>query len=227
MPAVGKLRAHAAGEPVSNLNLTDDEREMHDRVWRFLAAPHAGDWFMDTATELQRTRLIAEVDARFDSGRYYAWLGTTRYESSRVRYATLANHVQLDVDLAPATFDAVCRVLEVDRRRAEASAALGGLSGEQAYLRRLENERRIAWFSRALRYRYDSYSDALDHLLVETPHEEARHANAALAAMLPWVDRAERGAFCGGSALRLGPVRSTELRPRVYRSAEDGGRYLK
>ena len=227
VPAVGRLRAHAGGEPVSSLNLTDDEREMRDRVWRFLVAPHANDWFMDTAVELQRTRLIAEVDASFDPGAYYAWLGTTRYESSRVRYATLATHAQQDTDLAPKTFEAVCRVQEIDRRRAEASVALGGLSAEQAHLRHLENEQRIAWFTRAMRYRYDSYSDALDHLLVETPHEEARHANAALAAMLPWVDRAERGAFCDGSALRLAPARSGEIRPRVNRSAEGTGRYLK
>ena len=54
----GKLLADARGEAVSNFNQTDQEDEMHNRVWRFLMAPHAKDWFYDTAVEWQRTRLI-------------------------------------------------------------------------------------------------------------------------------------------------------------------------
>ena len=71
---MGRARASADGEPVSRFNLTDQEREMHDRVWRFLVAPHAKDWFYDTAVELQRTRMTGATDLRFDSDRYYQHL---------------------------------------------------------------------------------------------------------------------------------------------------------
>src|SRR5690606_31726821 len=79
MPAVGAARAEAAGEPVSDFNRTDEETEMHNRVWRFLVAPHAHDWFYDTAVELQRTRLSGATDAGFSPDRYYDHLRSTRY----------------------------------------------------------------------------------------------------------------------------------------------------
>src|SRR6218665_3924207 len=55
MPAVGKFIAGNGREPVSDFNKTDQEEEMHDRVWRFLVAAHARDWQFDSIVELQRT----------------------------------------------------------------------------------------------------------------------------------------------------------------------------
>ena len=55
----------------------------------------------------------------------------------------------------------------------------------------------IAWFVRALTYRYQSYNYALDHLLVETPHEQSRRVDDELQQMSLWVDRANRWDFCG------------------------------
>src|SRR5690606_9169566 len=62
MPAIGSVRAELAGEPVSKFKIADEEREMRDRVWRFLVAPHANDWFYDTVVELQRTRIASLAD---------------------------------------------------------------------------------------------------------------------------------------------------------------------
>src|SRR5690606_39050951 len=56
MPYIGSKVAANRGEPVSNFNQTDQEREMHDRTWRFLVAAHSRDWMFDTNAELQRTR---------------------------------------------------------------------------------------------------------------------------------------------------------------------------
>src|SRR5690606_23472757 len=137
----------------SAFNLTDEEREMHDRVWRFLVAPHAEDWFMDTVVELRRTRLSGKRGARFEPDRYYRWLRQTHYESSRVRYATVADHVRSDVDTAPTTFTAICRVLEVDRQRGVASRELRGLASGEVAARHAENRQFIAWFTLAIGYR--------------------------------------------------------------------------
>lgn len=199
MPAMGASRAYHAGEPVSDLNLTDQEREMHDRVWRFLVAAHAHVWFYDTAVELQRTRLSGTIDTQFLADRYYATLRTTDYRSSPVRYRTVASDIDADIATIPGTFAAICRVIEVDRQRAVAVAnvALGRPDGQQQVAaRKWENDQKIAWFTRALAYRHLSYSTALDRLLVETPHEEARLVDARLTVLETYVRRAQGGDFC-------------------------------
>ncbi|WP_417580326.1 hypothetical protein [Pelagibacterium sp.] len=206
MPALGDARAAANGEPVSSFNRTDQEREMHDRVWRFLVAPHAHDWFYDTAVELQRTRIASNLDVQFIADRYYSTLRSTQYQSSRVRYRKVSNDISIDIATIPATFAAICAVIEVDRQRAIAASnvelAAADASGQVA-ARKWENDQKIDWFTRALTYRYQSYSVALERLLVETPHEEARVVDAELARLQPYVSRARAGDFClaGGAGL--------------------------
>lgn len=226
MPTAGNARAYLSGEPYSSFNLTDQEREMHDRVWRFLVAPHADDWFMDTVVEWQRTRLIPRADERFDRDRYFRWLRRTRYESSRVRYRTLADDAKADLGTVHETFVSICRVIEVDRQRLVASRGLDGLGADEVAARRAENELRIAWFTRALRYRYDSYDYALNHLLVETPHEEAVEADARLSELAIWVEWAERGEFCIDAAIGTRHERD-RVPSRVLLPKRDEGLYLK
>jgi hypothetical protein len=202
MPAIGKTRAELAGEPVSQFNLTDQEQEMHDRVWRFLVAAHAHDWFFDVSVELQRTRLTGPRDHRFTPDRYYRWLRQTDFASSRVRYNAVADHVTADLDTMPTTFRAICAVIEIDRQRGIASAEILGIGAgtrANAVARKAENDMHIDWFVRAVTYRYDSYSFALDHLLVETPHEEAIEVDGLLSDLGVYVERAQRGDFCSGS----------------------------
>lgn len=214
MPAAGRARVKAAGEPVSGFNLADEEREMHDRVWRFLTAPHARDWFMDTAVELRRTRLAgAGTTAQFDPRRYHAWLRERDYASSRVRYRTVADHALADIGTAPATFAVICDVIELDRRRGLASAELGGLTHRDVVARRAENLATIGWFTQALRYRHDAYAAALDRLLVETPHPEAREVEMRLGELVVHVEAAERGDFCGGARVYSGKDARQEALP--------------
>lgn len=226
MPAIGKTRAQISGEPVSRFNVADEEREMHDRVWRFLVAPHARDWFYDTAVELQRTRVSGPTDVKFSPDRYYRWLRQADYRSSAVRYRTVGDHVQADLDTMPATFRAICAVLELDRQRQVASADLGHLQAADVRARKLENDSTIQWFVRAARYRYDSYAFALDHLLVETPHRNAIALDGRLSALAIDVERAERGDFCSGhqAGSRNGAV---ALPSRVQMQAVDIGKYRK
>ena len=226
MPGVGRARATLFGEPASAFNLTDQEEEMHDRVWRFLVAPYAEAWFFDTVVELQRTRLIGAVDKNVRPDRYVHWLRKTRYESSRIRFRTIADDANSDVDTAPSTFRSICLVLEVDRQRAVASRELQGLGHDEVLERRAENEMFIAWFTRAIRYRYESYSFALDYLLVETPHEEAIEADAEITALAIYVDRAERGDFC--SDVDIGGYDDGEAIPaRELIGPAGEGEYLK
>lgn len=199
MPAIGSTRAQLAGEPVSRFNLADEEREMRDRIWRFLIAPHANDWFYDTAVELQRTRIASLADHRFEPARYYRWLRQTGFLSSTTRYRAVSDHIVADLGTMPETLGAICRVVELDRQRQTASVGLGGRQAVDVRARHLENRSHIAWFVRAARYRYDAYSLALDNLLVETPHESAVKVDAKLSALAVEVERAERGDFCSRS----------------------------
>lgn len=206
MPYAGKLIAANRREPVSNLNQTDQEREMHDRTWRFLVAAHSQDWMFDTSVELQRTRIGSARDFRFTPERYYTWLRTTHYQSSTTRYNTVGRHILADIDTVPTTFQAICAVEDVDRQRRVALVELGGIEqsvADNVAARYTENQWHIQWFVRALNYRYESYSYALDHLLVETPHEQSMAVDDNLRRMRTWVDRANRGDFCvstgGGS----------------------------
>lgn len=201
LPTAGKLRALMFEEPVSFLNETDDEGEMHDRVWRFLVAPHSRDWFFNVLVEWQRTRLSPHVDTRESYDRYYAILRLERYRSSRTRYTRVTRDIQADIKTMPGVFEVICRVEEIDRRRATAATSLPSVRVEQqadAYNRQEENLAYIAWFVRSAKYRYDSYSFALESLLVETPHEEARLLDAELSELAILVERAQRRNFCGG-----------------------------
>lgn len=222
MPTVGKWRAAGAGEPVSNFNQTDQERLMHDVVWRYLIAPHGRDWAFDTSVELQRTRIYPARDSRFTIDRYYGTLRGEAYQSSRVRYKRIGSDIETDIALMPAVFKAICDVIEVDRQRAEALRSLGmgsPMSAEVA-ARQAENGQYIGWFTRAVRYRYDSYSYALDHLLVETPHEEARAVDVSLRRLQGFVLQAERADFCKGPG-GGGGWTSKPLPSRVYMTPQD------
>lgn len=201
LPSIGKTRAELAGEPVSQFNQTDQEREMHDRVWRFLIAPHARDWFYDFSVELQRTRLSGRRDHKFAPDRYYRWLRQTEFASSRVRYSAVADDVIADIETMPATFRVICTVIEIDRQRGIAGreiATLGPGALENARARKAENDERIDWFVRAVTYRYESYGFALDQLLIETPHEEAIQVDGLLSDLQVYVEMAQRGDFCAG-----------------------------
>jgi hypothetical protein len=218
MPAVGKLKSeYIDHKPVSTFNQTDQEREMHDRVWRYLTAAHAKDWSFDTSVEFQRTR-IGTTDHMFKVDRYYKIISSDAYSSSRVRFSTMSDHIDTDISLMPTTFRSICNVIEIDRQRAVAAAEIVGLEPamrQEQRDRKAENDEKIAWFTRAVRYRYESYNYALEHLLVETPHEEAVRVDGLLSQLLTWVERAERADFCiagdGTAVAQNGAIKSRVL----------------
>jgi len=221
MPLVGSARATVAKEPVSSFNLTDQEQEMRDRVWRYLIAPHAVDWFQDNIAELQRTRILPITDKPLRTDRYYGWLHSERFASSRTRYSRLGDDVAADIEMMPTTFAAICAALQVDRQRGVAANGLPNLEDKMrtdAAARQAENEAQIALFVRATGNRYDSYNYALDHLLVETPHDEAVRVNGLLSDLAVYVEAAQRGDFCNGALPGHGGRGGGELPSRYVHS---------
>ena len=76
-------------------------------------------------------------------------------------------------------------------------------------------------FADALRYRYDSYDYALDHLLIETPYPVARTVDLDLKRLEVEVAIAERGDFCGTGEVRSGSpdLRELSILPRYEHEA--------
>jgi len=218
LPTIGKLRALVFGENVSLLNQTDEEVEMHDRAWRFIIAPHSQDWFFNVLVEWQRTRLTPPFDTSGSYDRYYAILRSERYRSSRVRYNRLADDIGADMATMPGVFRAICAVNEIDHRRAEAAASLRAPNDPavaDVYYRRQENLAYIDWFVGAARYRYNSYSYALESLLIETPHEGARQVDQRLSELAILVEQAERHDFCLGMGSSRGERTTVTIRSRM------------
>lgn len=194
------------------LNPTDDERRMHDLVWRFEQAPYARDWVLTNGYWAAR----GKTDA------YFVWLSRQPYSSSETRYRMLGDHVASDLDMLPPTFAAICAVEQQDHRRDIAGQGVGGVDpGLRAEVaaREAENRLEVQRFAGALSYRYDAFSYALDQLLVATPHERAVTVDASLARLAQWVDRANADDFCG-PAWSPGGSNQSSLPSRVLMDRE-------
>lgn len=227
IPGFEKIWKQLNGWPASDFNWTDQEDEMHDRVWRFLVAPQTRDWAFEYAAEIKPSKAGAKRPRYED--RYYGWLRGERYASSRVRYNTMADHVGADLGTLEPTFLAICAVIEVDRQRAVAAASVDDLERkvlEGQAERRAENDAHVDHFVRALSYRYAAYSYALDHLLVETPHEQAVEVDGRLSELAVWVDRAEARDFCGAGWHPAGAA-DEALPGRVLLDAPSEGEFRK
>lgn len=227
LPLVDQNRKGMNGRPLDGFNLTDEEAEMRDRVWRFLVAPHAKDWAWPYSAEIRPARAGGGADKQV--GKYYRWLTGQRYASSRVRYNTIAGHVGADIGTLPATFQSICAVVRVDRQRGVAVAEVEGLDPQmqvRVNRRDRENGTFIARFVLALNFRYDSYQYALDHFLAETPHQEALEVDAALTELVVWVERASAHDFCGDGWSAHGDGKSA-LPGRVLLAPPDEGQYRK
>lgn len=219
---VEKFDLEAWARP-DGFNLTNQEREMHDRIWRYLTAPQAAHWFVNLIIGPQPMRLAPEARSKADRSSYYHWLSGQPYNSSRGRYARLTDDISSDVAGLPRVFDSICEVMEIDRQREIASQNVA--AGERKLIaeiaaRRADNERAVDVFVWALGYRFDSYGFALDHLLVETPHEDAIDSDRQLTQFGTFLESARQHDFCalpvvvderGGAAIPARGERSAAL----------------
>lgn len=182
----------------SDLLLADQEDEMRRRFVRFFESPLMRDWENRFEKRLISGRI---EEARYDENelaRYYTGLRNQNFASSSVRYLAVARDIESDIMTIPNAFKSVCAVLELDRRR---KIALAGVGGDEALAvsverRVLWNKYRIAQFAVAISFRYDSYTYALERLLVETPDVSARRTDQQLSDMGQYVMHAENGQFC-------------------------------
>ena len=117
MPAVGKVMARGREEPVSNFNYTDDEREFRDRAWAIVSPMHGRDWLAANKAELQRTRIVGEVDRTLDPETYYKLLRSDRYQSSEARYERVIHDIRSDQGLLDPFYALLLQVQAADAER--------------------------------------------------------------------------------------------------------------
>lgn len=203
--AFEKLRAMPDRPAVA---MTDEEREMENRIWRYLVAPHADRWAWRASIE-QQAKLMSPPDkAPPPADAYARHLMAQPFASSHVRYRAVAADVRTDIALMPQTFASICAVREIDRRRLIAANDVRGLDPARVAAVQIQvqrNDNRIGWFMEALVVRYTGYATALDILLVETPHEEARIVDAELSNLSVWMERAHRGDWCAAAPVTAAP----------------------
>ncbi|NOZ33595.1 MAG: hypothetical protein GXP01_11180 [Alphaproteobacteria bacterium] len=198
-PAIGEISRAVDGRARSSLVMTDEEKRMRDRIWRFLVAPQINDWQFNAGVELRRTGILGSMPDFGDTARYYTFLSRRNYRASSTIYAAIAGDIEADIAMAPKAFDAICAVQVLEERRRIATSELfandmdaaRALGGRQA-----QNASQINWFVASMTYRADSYGAALDRVLVNAPHPNARIVDDGLNRLAPFVERARRGEFC-------------------------------
>ncbi|MCE1235076.1 MAG: hypothetical protein LWW93_01845 [Hyphomicrobiales bacterium] len=194
-PFAGDMIArHLRGELVSDFNRTDDENVLRDRSWSIVRAPHAEDWFGHLLVEGQRTRILPEIDSRFDPSGYYAYLRRDAFRSSEARWNRLFADMQADTELVGPFWGEARRVREGDRLRLSTLDGRRDVSAEElrdATARIDENARVVDWVWRALRFRLRAYRIAIDRMMVETPSDRLWEANQLWNAYRRAIEAAE------------------------------------
>jgi hypothetical protein len=186
LPKVGNWAAKRRGEPVSRFPMTDDERDLRNRAWRFIMPAQPQTDFEARLIELRRARIVPAERGRIKRDTYGRQLLAQPYASSVTRYRRLIDDIMEDRQQLAAFFAMSDRVRETDRIR---ERSLGYIRSqpddarEQALMRITENQMVTWWVYDALAARVESYRYALERLVVETPEAEAVNAERALMAL--------------------------------------------
>lgn len=197
MPALGeKVAEWDRREVVSDFNSTDREGALRDRAWSLIRAPHVRDWFGETLVELERTRILPEIDWAFDPRGYYNFLRRDRFVSSDARWARAIADMRVDADLIGPFWNEARQVRDDDAARLRSLDRRGGGSPEElqnTYARIDENARVVDRVWRAMRLRLAAYRDAIDRMMVETPSARHGEAERAWSDLRAAIGRAEAG----------------------------------
>jgi hypothetical protein len=227
LPLLDPNRKGTNGKPLHGMNVTDEEIEMRDRIWRFLAAPQVKDWAWPYTAEIRPVGAGGGTPKQI--GKYYRWLSSQRYDSSHARFNLIGQHAGQDVGVLPDVFRSICTVFEIDRQRGVAVAQIDALDPQlsgKVEKRDRDNRQFIYRFVLGLTFRYNSYQYALDQFLVETPAREAVDVDRVLTELGTWVDRANQLDFCSEDT-RAGGGGDKALPSRVLLDAPSEGQYRK
>lgn len=173
------------GDKASRFALTEDEKELRARAWRFLVPDADRTAFEQLFERLHVVRLLP-THGPLDVTAFHRLLLRPEFRSLVSRYLRLREAIDADHALIyPFRLTAV-HVRQADGVRDRALDHVGQLSGDdeaQAVARICENAAIIARVHRALFDRAAQYRYALEHLLIEGPEREAILVERSLGAL--------------------------------------------
>jgi len=235
LPFTGTVSAKMRGEHASWYALTEDEKDLRNRAWRFLNPEQDAPPLTAYLDSFAFHRILPQRE--FDVTLYHrtvmggphlgAWVGdspTLRatigtgyggggFRSLTSRYNRTRDVIMQDHALVPHFKLAAHQVVEADRVRAKALDHVAHLTEEQrreAIARICENAliiARVTWAftDRAAQYRY-----SLEHLLIEGPEREAIPAERTLMAFEQDIAQYQKGVqmppLCAEERAELPPV---------------------
>ncbi|TVR09726.1 MAG: hypothetical protein EA385_06255 [Salinarimonadaceae bacterium] len=186
LPFAGGVVATARGEAVSHFMLTDDERELRDRAWRFLMPAHERAYFQRMVAKLSRTRVLPRMAWRGDQEAYLRPLLWSRGVSPAPLFRRIGEDASADRILI-ASFVALARsVVESDDARLVLMVRVQELpegDAQAAAARIAENRCLVAWVRAEAESRASLYRHALERLVVEAPQIEGASAEREVIAL--------------------------------------------
>jgi hypothetical protein len=195
LEVTGTVAAAGRGKPVSSYGYTDDERELRDRAWRFLVPAHEYAWFARALGDLAAKRILPPGARGGDPAVYFDALLSNGAVSPASRYRRLSEDAAADARLLPKLVDVATRVFTADGVRLKTLRYAGLVSPADvanAEARVAENRCLVSWVALGLETRITEYRFALEHLVIETPQNQAVPAERSLHFL-----ESQRGAFAG------------------------------
>jgi hypothetical protein len=182
---VGRDAVKALGLPPSALPLTDDERQLRDRAFALIAPPYDRGRWDSVWREYGMGRPFTREPVVFDRTAYWRVLADHWRRSEASAYAQIGNDARNDVVQIEPFFAVATRVVDMDRKRAQALGHVPTLPPEadNALWRNNENSAIVAWVCVALIDRSDSYTFANERLVITVPSPMALDAQRSVTLM--------------------------------------------
>jgi hypothetical protein len=191
----GSLVAGVRGEAVSSNPITNDERELRDRAFRYLMPAAAHSAFEEALANIVRTRFLSRNLLPVDA---------PSFRSPTSRYRRLSDDIYADRALLAPFHEIAGQVLSADRVRGKTMAHvvdLNSVERAEAVNRMVENVALIAWVREALAVRICQYRYAVEHLTVAAPQADAVPVERTLKALeqeFTMLERLDIGPLVGG-----------------------------
>jgi hypothetical protein len=194
---VGRDAVASIGGLPSEFRLTDDERVLRDLAFALIEPPYKRQRWDSVWREYGLGRRPDGVEPPYDRTVYLRKLHKTYRRSEASAYAQIVTDARDDADRLGPFFTVAGRVIEMDRKRAQALVHVSAPSDREvvnARRRIKENRAIVGWVCRALKKRVLSYRFALERLVIAVPS-----AGAAAADRTVGLLHRDLAQYCGGA----------------------------
>lgn len=191
---LGSATDGSSGSLAEPLVISDTERDLQRRLQRFQNLKAGSGWLADVTYQVRLAtgRQLTEAD-------YFNWLKSEYETSLEAAYGRIVNDVQIDLLTLNELFQAACKVQQTDLQRKIASNAINTTPDATVAAldaRIADNAEIIRRIHTVLEFRYNSYSYALEQMLVQAPSESARNVDIKLNALATKVEQSNSGDYC-------------------------------